>query len=132
MAVSLTISQKELERQAKAVFEGKNYKLFLATKGALTAESTTAAWEAVEVTGNGYAAVTGSVGVGAWSTVNGRYELPSINGTFTATGAGFTYDTICLVIDGSANLHSINVEAPAITLAGGQSKSYTLTLAQDD
>ena len=132
MAITLTISQAELERQAKAVFEGKTFKLFLATQGALTAESLTADWEAAEVVGNGYAAVTGTVGVGAWNTPNARYELPAINGTFTATGAGFTYDTICLVIDGATHLHSINVEAPSITLAAGQSKSYTLTLAQDD
>ena len=132
MAITLTISTKELERQAKAVFEGKNYKIFLAVKGALTVDSTTAAWTAVEITGNGYAAVTGSIGAGSYSAANARYEIPALNATFTASGAGFTYDTICLVIDGAAYLHSINVEAPAITLAAGQTKSYTLTLAQDD
>ena len=132
MAITLTISQAELARQAAAVFEGKTFKLFLAVQGSLTAESLTTDWEAAELSGNGYAAITGTVGVGSYSTANGRYELPAINGTFTASGGGLTYDTICLVIDGATHLHSINVENPSITLADGQSKSYTLTLAQDD
>ena len=132
MAVSVSVSTKELERQAKLVFEGKTYKIFLATKGALTVDSTRTAWEAVEVSGGGYAAATGTVPAGTYNTGNGRYEMPAISGTFTATGGGFSYDTVCLVVDGSAYLHSIMVESPAITLAAGQSKSYNLTLVQDD
>jgi len=43
MAVALTISTKELERQAKLVFEGKSYKVFLASNaGTLTGDSTAA------------------------------------------------------------------------------------------
>jgi hypothetical protein len=132
MAVSVAISTKELERQAKLVFEGKTYKLFLAAKGALTVDSTRAAWEAVEASGGGYAAATGTIPAGTYNTGNGRYEMPAISGTFTATGGGFSYDTVCLVIDGSAYLHSALTESPSITLAAGQSKSYTLTLVQDD
>jgi hypothetical protein len=132
MAISIAISTKELERQAKLVFEGQTYKLFLATKGALTVDSTRAAWEAVEVSGSGYVAATGTVPAGSYSTGNGRYEMPSIRGTFTAAGGGFTYDTVCLAIGGSAFLHSVLTESPLITLAAGQSKSYTLTLIQDD
>jgi len=132
MAVSVSISTKELERQAKLAFEGKTYKLFLAVKGALTVDSTRVNWEAAEISGNGYAAATGTIPAGSYSSGNGRYEMPAISGTFTASGAGFTYDTLCLAIDGSAYLHSILVESPTVTLAAGQSKSYTLTLAQDD
>lgn len=133
MAVALTISTKELERQAKLVFEGKTYKLFLATNsGSLTADSTAAAWEAVEVSGGGYTAATGTIGAGSYSSGNARYELPTINATFTAGTGGFSYNTICLRIGTELYLHSVTVESPSITLASGQSKSYTITLAQDD
>ena len=132
MAVSVSIASKELERQAKLVFESKAYKVFLAVKGALTVDSTRADWELAEVSGNGYAAVTGTIAAGSYNTGQARYEMPSISATFTATGAGFNYDTVCVVVDGSAYLHSIVSESPTITLAAGQSKSYTLTLAQDD
>jgi len=132
MAVSVSISTKELERQAKLVFEGKTYKLFLAVKGALTVDSTRVDWEAAEVSGGGYAAATGTIPAGTYSTGNGRYEMPALSATFTATGGGFTYDTVCLVIAGSPYLHSILTETPSVTLAAGQSKSYTLTLVQDE
>lgn len=133
MAIALTISTKELERQAKACFEGQTYKLFLASNpGTLTADSTATAWEAVEVSGGGYTAAAGTLGTGSYKLANGRYELPVITATFTATGGGFSFNTICLRIGSEAYLHSITVENPSITLAGGQSKSYTITLAQDD
>lgn len=133
MAVSLTIAPEELKRQAAAVFEGKTYKVFLVNNtGGLTVASDTAAWEALELTGNGYAAVTGNVGVGAYNTTSARYELPAITATFTAAGGSLTYNTVCVVVDGATFLHSIAVENPTIALADGQSKTYTLTLAQDD
>lgn len=132
MAITTTISAKELQRQAALVFQGKAYKLFLATKGALTSESTAALWEAAEVSGGGYAAVTGTIGTGSYNSGTGRYELPALTGSFTATGGGFTYDTVCLKIGTELYLHSIAVESPTIVMAAGQSKAYTLTLVQDN
>lgn len=134
MAITSTISQYELQRQAGLVFEGKDYEVFLATNdGTLTANSTYADWQAEEVaSANGYAPVTGTIGTGSWSTGNERYELPSITATFTGSGAGFTYDTVCIRIGTETYLHSAIVESPAIQLASGQSKSYVITLSQDD
>jgi len=134
MALTLTISRYELQRQATLAFETKAYKVFLATNsGSLTANSTYAAWQAVEVaSANGYAAVTGIVGTGSYSSGNSRYELPSITATFTSSGSGFSYNTICVRIGPETYLHSIIAESPAITLAAGQSKSYVITLVQDD
>lgn len=132
MASVLTITPKELERQAVALFEGRTYKIFLAVRGNLTVASTAAQWEAAELSGNGYAAVTGTIGTGSYNAGTTRYELPNITAQFTASGAGFTYDTMCLKIGTELYLHSINVETPSITLAAGQSKSYVLQLAQDD
>lgn len=134
MAITLSISQKELERQAGLCFEGEAYEVFLATNsGSLTANSTYAAWQAVEVaSANSYAPVTGTIGTGSWSSGSARYELPSITATFTSSSSGYSYDTICLRIGTETYLHSVLVESPSITLAAGQSKTYVITLVQDD
>lgn len=134
MAITLSISRYELQRQAALAFEGKAYEVFLATNsGSLTANSTYAAWQAVEVaSASSYAPVTGTVGTGAWSSGNSRYELPSITATFTSSGSGYSYDTICVRIGTETYLHSLITESPSITLAAGQSKTYVITLVQDD
>lgn len=134
MAITLTISQNELQRQAALAFEGQAYEVFLANNsGSLTANSTYAAWQAVELaTANGYAPVTGTIGTGAWSSANARYELPAITATFTSSGSGLSYDTICVRIGTETYLHSILAESPSVTLAAGQAKSYVITLVVDD
>jgi hypothetical protein len=133
MAISLTISTKELERQAIAAFQGKTYKVFLALNTtSLTAESTTAAWEAIECSGGGYAAVTGTLAAGSYNAGNARYQMPVITASFTGSGAGISYNTVCLKIGSELYLHSITTENPSVLLAAGQSKVYSITLAQDD
>jgi hypothetical protein len=134
MAITLTISQKELQRQAALCLEGRAYEVFLATNdGSLTANSTYAAWQAVEVaSANGYAPTTGTLGTGAWDAGDARYELPAVTATFTSSGSGYSYNTVCVRIGTEIYLHSIVAESPSITLAAGQSKSYVITLVQDD
>ncbi len=133
MAIFTTISAKELERQAGLVFQGKAYKLFLAVNpGALTSESLASDWLAAEISGNGYSAITGTVAAGTYRSAEARFEMPAVLANFQASGGSFTYDTICLHFTGETYLHSITVETPSITLATGQAKAYTLTLAQDD
>lgn len=133
MAITTTISAKELERQAGLVFQGRTYKLFLASNpGALTSESLASDWLAAEISGNGYAAITGTIAAGTYRAAEARFEMPAILASFQASGGSFTYNTICLHLTGETYLHSITVESPSITLATGQAKAYTLTLAQDD
>ena len=133
MALTTTISTKELQRQAAEAFEGQTYTVFLAVNsGTLTAETAAATWLGVKVSGGGYADVTGTIGTGAYASGNARYELPAINATFTATGVGFTYDTVCIRIGTATYLHSLLVETPSVTMAAGQSKTYTITFAVDD
>ena len=133
MAVSLSISPKELQRQAAACFEGKTYTVFLAANpGTLTSSSTAADWVAEEASGGGYAPVTGTIATGTYNTGTSRYELPTITATFTATGGGFSYNTLCLKIGTELYLHSITVESPSIVMAAGQTKAYTIILIQDD
>ena len=129
-----TISQKELERLAGDAYEGKSYRVSLGynnTTG-LTSESTTAAWDAVKLSGNGYADVTGTIGVGSYDATDARYEMPQISAEFSASGGTLTYDTVYVVVDSNTYVHSITVESPAVTLADGNSVLYRITLATDD
>jgi hypothetical protein len=56
MAITVSISQKELARVANLAYEGETIKVLLASVGAsgFTAESTVANWQSVEKSGNGY------------------------------------------------------------------------------
>ena len=136
MAVSLTISQGEQKRVADLAYDNKTYKVFLANNTtSLTAESTASAWLAIELaSSNGYAAVTGTVatGTGAWDGTDGRYEFPPVIATFTATGAGYTYNSVVVRIGSEASVFGVGVESPSITLSAGQSQSYSITFGQND
>ena len=92
--LTLTVTPKELERQAAAVFHAKPYRVFLALRQdtGLGVGSTSAAWAAEKLaTSNGYADVTGTLASGTYNTNTAAFELPAITATFTASGAGFTF-----------------------------------------
>lgn len=134
MAQTTTISQKELERVAALAYEGETLKVMLCSVGATgyTAQSTVANWQSVEKSGNGYVRYSEVVGTGAWNGTAAAYVMPDIDAAFTATGAGYSYDTVVLYIDGATYPHSIIVESPNITLSAGQTQTYRLSLRQDD
>lgn len=135
MALTISITPKELERQAALAFEGKSYKVFLAYDpgNTLTLSSTTTTWEAKELAAsNGYAAVTGTVAAGSYNSSLGRYELPTITAQFAATGVGYVYDVIVVVIGSSTYPHSVTKISPEQGLFAGQSRSYLMQLLQDD
>lgn len=134
MATTTTISKWELERQVVDAFEGKVLKVMLCTVGSsgYTVDSTVSNWQSVEASGNGYARFTATIGIGSYSSTNGRYESPVINAAFTASGGSISYDRVVIYINGQAYLHSLVVENPNIILASGQTQTYAITLAQDD
>lgn len=136
MAITTTISQAELARLAAAAYEGYDYRICLALNGGSgkTANSTVTQWDSVELSGNGYARVTGTIGTGSWDGTDLRYEMPQIDAEFQASGGTLTYDTVYVVIDSGVpgTLHSIIVEAPSVTLVDGASIIYRITLATDD
>lgn len=134
MAVTQSISQLELKRQAELSYEGKTFKCFAADNSIaeLTAEDALVDWEDVEITTAGYQPITGTVGVGAFNTTTARYELPSIEAVIQATEEEFTYDTVVLALGTATHVHSIIQESTPITLLVGQSKTYIITLYQDD
>ena len=136
MAYAATISQRELKRQAGLCLEGKDYIAFLVDNTtSISTETATATWYAAVVSGDAdYADVTGTLATGSWNGTALRYDIPSVTATFSADagGTGYSYDTVVIAFDGETYIHSVIVETPAITLAPGQSKTYTLTFVQDD
>ena len=134
MARTLTLSQKELKRAAAAAYEGKAIRVMLCNVGTSgnTAESTVAAWQAVEVSGNGYTRFSGTVGTGSYDGTAAAYVLPNIDAAFTATGSGFTYDTVVVYFNGETYCHSITVESPNVVLSAGQTQTYRISLRTDD
>ena len=134
MARTLTLSQKELKRAAAAAYEGKTVKVMLCNVGSSgnTAESTVAAWQAVEVSGNGYTRFSATVGTGSYDGTAAAYVIPNVDAAFTASGSGFTYDTIVAYFDGETYCHSITVESPNVVLSPGQTQTYRISLRTDD
>jgi hypothetical protein len=134
MALTTTISQKELKRVAGLAYEGETLKVMLCSVGAsgYTAESTVANWQSVEKSGNGYIRYSSVIATGAYDATDARYEIPAIDAAFTATGAGYTYDRIICYIDGETYIHSLIVEDPNIALASGQTQTYRIALVCDD
>lgn len=134
MALTTTISQKELKRVADLAYEGETIKVMLCSVGATgyTAESTVANWQSVEKSGNGYARFSQVIATGSYDATDARYEIPAIDAAFSATGAGYSYDRIIIYIDGQTYIHSMIVENPNITLASGQTQTYRINLATND
>lgn len=134
MALTTTISQKELKRVADLAYEGETIKVMLCSVGATgyNAESTVANWQSVEKSGNGYVRFSQVIATGSYDVSDARYEIPNIDAAFTATGAGYSYDRIIIYIDGQTYIHSMIVENPNITLAAGQTQTYRIALATND
>lgn len=132
MPLTSIVPQRELAFQANLAFEGETFKVFLALNpGGLTAESNLSAWEAAECSGGGYAAATGTIGTGAWDSGDGRYEPPVLTITVTATGGGFSYDTIVTKVGTvRTNVANLTPLPGVVTLAAGEPRTYQVQLAQ--
>lgn len=131
--MDVLISPDALGKQAQLTYEGKTYRMFLASRGGtvLTQASLISAWNAVKLAaGNGYAELTGTIGTGSFNSGNARYELPALTMALTATGSGFTYDAIVLQVDNRTYSDRVMLLPSPDTLQAGQSKSYVLLLAQ--
>jgi hypothetical protein len=134
MALTTTISRKELERVAALAYEGETLEVILCSVGSsgFTAESTVTQWQTVEQSGNGYVRYSEEIGTGTYSGVAGAYVLPDIDAAFTASGAGYSYDRIVIYINGATHPYAVLGESPNIALAAGQTQTYRISLRQDD
>ena len=70
-----------------------------------------------------------SLGAVAWNAAQLRYESPEFVAAFEATGAGYTYDTVVVVVDGALHPYSV-VGTGSQTLASGMARNYPITIAQ--
>lgn len=145
MAYTITASQNGKARIGAAAYQARRVRVSLASIGSsgFTAESTRANWDSIKLaTSNGYADVTFVVPAGAYNAGAGRFELggtagAAVNVTFTATGIGFTFDRLYVVI-GTSNgaggwneettIEYLGVENPPVFLAPGQTRTYPIKL----
>lgn len=134
MAITATLSQKEMQRVAALAYESKAIRVSLAYDpgNTISSEALVTAWDAAKISGNGYADFTGTIAVGAYDVADQRYEMPQIDATFTATGAGYTYNKVYVVIGTELYVHSVVTENPAIVMAAGQTQTYRIILATDN
>lgn len=134
MALTAVISQKELERVAGLAYEGETLKVMLCTVGisGFTAESTVANWQTVEQSGGGYVRYSEVIGTGSYSSTQSKYLLPVIDAVFTATGAGYTFNTVVVYINGALYPYAVITEDPSIIILDGQTQTYRITLNTDD
>lgn len=134
MARTDQISQKELKRVAAAAYEGKGIRVMLCNAGVTgyNAESTVANWQSVELSGNGYARFSGTVGTGSYDAGEAAYVMPDIDAAFTATAGGLTYDSIVTYFVGETYVYSVVAESPSAVIAAGQTMTYRRSLRTDD
>jgi len=142
VALTATLSSQEFARISTLAYQGLACRVSLhVNSGALTAESTITDWDAVKLPdAEGYTDfVVASLPEGGLD--NGSDDRWEIGGTagantyieaaFTATGAGFTFDTVVIQVGTAAYPHSILVENPAVTVAAGQTQTYRIQLLID-
>lgn len=134
MALTVSLSTKELQRVAELAYEGETLKVMLCAVGSTgyTSASTVANWQSVELSGNGYSRASTTVGTGSYNGTTARYEIPSYDAIFTASGGSLTYDRIVVYIDGATYPVSVLTEDPNIVLSSGQSQTYRISLNTDD
>lgn len=143
MALTSTLSKKEFERIAELAYEGLACRVSLHNNATgLTAESTITDWDAVKLpASNGYEDFTvASLPAGGLDPgSDDRWEIGGTAGAntyieaeFTASGTGFTFNTVVVRIGTAAYPHSILVEAPSVTVAAGQTQTYRIQLLIDN
>lgn len=134
MAVTAVLSPKEMERVAGLAYEGQTIRVSLAYDpgNQLTSTSTVTECDALKITTGGYADFTDTIATGSFNATLGRYEMPYLDAVFTATGSGYTYNTMYVVIGSEVWLHSILVENPSVIMVAGQTQTYRVVFVTDD
>jgi hypothetical protein len=124
-------------------YEGLRARLCLATttSGSPGVNSTTAQWDATELSGNGYARFEWTLPGGAYNSTTERFEAAAQLCTFTASsgGAGLTWNAAYLVlgtISGGVTTWGTGVSyvlthSPSITLPAATSRGYNVSLFTD-
>jgi hypothetical protein len=141
MASIAQCSQSELGRVYELSYQGKPARLCLAFDTALTINSTTAQWDAVELaSANGYARQLFTPAAGSYDSAINMFKSPDITLTFTASGAGFSYNRAYLVLGTLSGgvttwntyISYLIIEPETVALAPGVSKPYAINLLSND
>lgn len=143
MAVAWTATPFLDEQLFANTFAGKRASMRLCVNpGSLGVTSTRAQWEAVELTGNGYARYEWTIPSGSFNSTTNRWQAPPQLCEFTASsgGSGLTWNTAIIVLGTFAN----NVFTPQsgvsflltepsnrTILAGAPPSSYQVTIHTD-
>jgi hypothetical protein len=139
VAKALIFTPFEEERVYASAYAGKRARLCLAVNtGSLGLNSTTAQWDAVELSGNGYARYQWTIPAGSYNSTTGRFEAAAQLCEFlaSANGQGLTWNTVYLVLGTIANnvttwnagVSAILAESPNVAVVAGQAKSYNVRL----
>ena len=143
MALTATLSSQEFARISALAYEGLPCRVSLhVNSGALNAESSITDWDAVKLpAASGYEDFTvASLPAGGLDPgSDDRWEIGGTAGAntyieaeFSATGGGFSFDTVVVQVGSSSYPHSILVEAPSVTVAAGQTQTYRIQLLIDN
>jgi hypothetical protein len=127
--MEVPITPGELGRAHALAYTGRNVKVLLCS-GALTINSDSAACLAAELPAtNGYVRYElASLPAGAWNATDLRFDAPEIAASFTATGAGYTYSHLVVIVDDAANPYTV-VDLGSVDLAAG-TRQYPITIGQ--
>jgi hypothetical protein len=143
MPAAMILTPFEAGRLFAADYAGKRARLCLAnTAGGLPGiNSTTAQWDGVELSGNGYVRFEWTIPAGSYNSTTERFEANNQLATFGASagGAGLSWNAVYLVIgtlSGSTTTYNSGVsfilnEGSTITLAAGDIRGYYVQLFSD-
>lgn len=114
MAITTALSAKELQRVAQSCYEGKYARISLAAIGqqSYTTETLVSDWDSIKVSGNGYTDFIGLIATGSYDTGDARYEMPELIAEFTATGSGYNFNRVYVVL---ATPLTFNISTAALT-----------------
>lgn len=131
---SLIVTPYESGRLWANSYAGKTARACLAVNtGSLGISSTTAQWDAAEISGNGYSRYTWTIPSGSYNSATERFEAPEELAGFQAStgGVGMSWDTLYIVIGSNSGVSFLFSEAPNIALYPGQNHAYKITLFTD-
>jgi hypothetical protein len=140
MSVAFTMSNASLARVYAASFQGRIARACLAVNpGTLNENSTTAQWDAAEITSqaaNGYTRFTWTIPAGTYDPVLALFRGAATAVSFQAntSGTGLTYDTV-YVVTGTGNTWDTNVEMILLdpqALPAGAPIAYNVSFLADN
>ena len=133
MPAAMLQAAYEAERLFAGVYAGKKARLCLATtaSGSPGLGSNTAAWDAVERSGNGYARCEWTIPAGSFNGTTDRFEAGSQPCVFTASGSAVIGTISGSTVTWGTGVSFVLTESPSISLAAGSSRTYTVNLFTD-